>query len=551
MFKRLSLIMILLLAPYITSCGETDKGVPKLILLIVIDQLRNDVLWKNRDKFGGDGFRYLFDNGIYYTNTHYKHATTLTAVGHATIGTGANPSDHGIVGNDWINKVSDRLVYSVQDERHEIVCDSSSNGEGLSPANLRSTTIGDELVTSTNSKSKVFSVSIKDRAAILLAGHLGKAFWYSTDCGQFVSSTYYYQKYPEWYSQWTKEHSFDDFRNHTWTLLNQKASYASRDADDRDYERSYKYLGRTFPHSLSYSDSRAYYSAIRFTPVSDELTMSLGSEIIEKELLGQRKTTDMISISFSAQDYIGHAFGPNSLEAEDNLLRLDAILAKLFNKVETLVGLRNTLVILTSDHGISESPEYYSFYGLPAGRHNTELLLKKINKELRGKLNIGYDLVTDFWNPGLYINEKLAREHNIPVPQVEELIAQIVEKMPGFAKAYTSTQLIAGDIPNDHISTLVLNGFNAERSGNVILVQSPYWYLYHDSDKYAAMHGSPYKYDTHVPLLFASLGNTKRETVTRLVDPRDIAVTIHTLYGYSPPSHSSGMPLKEVLSAYF
>lgn len=335
--------------------SKSDAQKTKLVVMVTVDQLRGEMPWKYKDHFGKNGFRYLMDNGVSYTNANYRHSTTFTAVGHATLATGGNGTEHDLAGNDWYNQETQKRVYCVEDDWHTII---GKAHKGTSLRNLTSSTIGDELIMASGQKSRVFSVSIKDRGAILPGGHLGKAFWYGKKSGKFVSSTYYYDKYPKWVDAWNAKKVADKWQSQSWNLLQNKDQYVYADQDDREIEKSYKSLGRTFPHKLGNEKSSTFYSMLRFTPMGDELTLDFTKELMKQEKIGQGKHTDMLAVSFSATDYLGHVFGPNSLEAEDNILRMDQLLADFFSYIDKTVGLDNTLIFLSSDHGTDAVPEF-------------------------------------------------------------------------------------------------------------------------------------------------------------------------------------------------
>ena len=519
---------------------------PKLVLQITIDQLRGDMPLRFKNRFGPDGFRYLMDRGVNYTNAHYSHSTTFTAVGHATLYTGGYAAQHGFAGNDWYNKETGKRVYCVEDDRHAILGKKPKAHQGTSPRNLTSTTIGDEIVISSGGKSRTFAVSIKDRGAIIPAGHVGKAFWYSKGSGQFITSTYYYDDYPEWVSAWNAAKHADRYKDKQWSLLEDRSKYVYAHMDDRAFEKSYKQLGRTFPHPLANEKQKNYYAALRFTPMGDELTLDFAKELVKQEKVGQGDATDVLSISFSATDYLGHAFGPNSLEAEDNLLRLDQTLANLFKFIDQTVGLDQTLIVLSSDHGIDAVPEYKKSLNFDAGRHYPKKFVDQVNKALQQRFETDKNLVAAFWNPSLYLDLGALKSLGVDVSAVESALVDEILKVPGIAVAMTRTDLLSGLITKTPITRKVQLAFHPKRSGNVLIVQDQFWYLYPNADQFSAMHGSPYEYDTYVPVMVAGPG-VKAQTVSRPVGPEDIAATIAAHLGIKPPSGSVGRPLDEAL----
>ena len=361
----------------------------KLVLQITVDQFRGDLPTRYWDRLGEGGLRYLLDKGTYYANAHHQHANTETAVGHATLFTGANPSQHGIIGNGWIDQATGEFVYNTEDPRHHLIGKEPKPHTGVSPRNLLASTIGDELVVSNAGQSRVFSVSIKDRGAIIPGGHAGKAFWYSKRTGDFVTSTYYYGEYPQWVKQWNQVKPAEQYRGKKWELLNDRSTYLAGKMDDRAYEADMPPLGRTFPHP--FGDNKYLYRILSLTPIGDELTLNFTKSLMEHEQLGQGEAVDFLAVSFSSTDYIGHLFGPSSLESEDNVLRLDRILAELFNFVDKKVGLEQTLIVLSADHGAPEAPEYMTSLGMEAGRFDFTYFREQgpLNEALKTRFRAG------------------------------------------------------------------------------------------------------------------------------------------------------------------
>jgi len=522
---------------------------PKLVVQITIDQLRGDMPLRFKDRFGEGGFRYLMDNGVVYSNAQYQHSTTFTAVGHATLATGGNAAQHGLAGNDWHDRVSGERVYCVQSPDYPLIGkekNEKNKHKGTSPRNLTSTTIGDELVLASGGKSRVFSVSIKDRGAILPGGHLGKAFWYSSGSGKFVSSTYYYEEYPAWVKAWNAADHAGKYQQVTWSLKQPRKRYVYRDQDDRPSEKGYKHLKQSFPHALGNADKKSFYKGLRYTPMGDMVTLNFVKELMKQERIGLGEATDMLAVSFSATDYLGHAFGPNSLEAEDNLLWLDATLAEFFSYIDETVGLDKTLIILSSDHGVDAIAEFVSSKGIAAGRHYPKKFIAQANTGLQKRFNSNKNFVIAFWNPSLYLDLETVEKLNLDVAKVENALVEEMLQIPGFALAVTRTNLLAGDVPDHPIMGKVQRAFHPKRSGNVLVVQDQGWYLYPNADEFSAMHGSPYSYDTYVPIMFVGPG-IEHSVIARSVHPEDIAATVTSYLGIKPPTGSVGTPLVEVL----
>jgi len=537
------------------AVAGTVNEKPKLILQITIDQMRGDFPMRYKDRLGEDGFRYLMEKGTWYIDAHYQHANTETAVGHASLATGADPSRHGIVANDWIDQKSGAFVYNTEDERHHIIGRKPKAHEGVSPRNLLASTLSDELVVHNGGRSRAFSVSVKDRGAILPGGHAGKAFWFSKSSGHFVTSTYYYDDYPAWVKQWNAAKPADAYKGKSWELLRDRSTYVHGQMDDRPYEADLKPLGRVFPHSLG-EDSKYFYLLLTLTPIGDMLTLDFAKALVENEKLGQNDTgaPDYLQISFSSTDYIGHLFGPSSLETEDNILCLDRTLADLFQFIDEKVGLDQTLIVLSGDHGAPEAPEYMATLGLSTGRFafdwfKTEGPLTKALQKRFGR----DDLVAGHSHPYLYLNINAIKSAGLDVADVERFVADELMKIPGIAYALTRGDLLAGRITESPVQNQIRRSFHPTRSGNIHMVPEQYWFLHSTEEaekmgigSIAAIHGSPWAYDTFVPIFFAGHG-VPAQVIGRRVAPTDIAATIAAYLGVKPPSGSVGTVLTEVL----
>ncbi|MBC2735598.1 MAG: alkaline phosphatase family protein [Desulfobacteraceae bacterium] len=528
---------------------------PRLVLQITVDQLRGDLPGRYADRLPDGGFRYLMEKGTWYTDAHYQHANTETAVGHATLATGADPSRHGIVANDWIDQGSGAFVYNTEDDRHHIVGKEPKAHEGVSPRNLLASTIPDEMLVHNGGRSRAFSVSVKDRGAILPGGHVGKAFWFSKSSGEFVTSTYYYDDYPAWVKQWNAAKPADAYRDQSWDLLHDRATYVHGQMDDRPYEADLKPLGRTFPHSLG-GDTKYFYLFLTLSPVGDALTLDFAKALVENEKLGQNPhgAPDYLQISFSSTDYIGHLFGPSSLETEDNLLRLDRTLADLFQFIDEKVGLDQTLIVLSGDHGAPEAPEYMAELGLSTGRFAFDWF--KTEGPLTDALQKKYgrsDFISGHSHPYLYLNLEAIASAGQNVADVERLVADELMKIPGIVYAQTRSDLLAGRITESPVQNQIRRSFHPTRSGNIHMVPEQYWFLHSTEEaekmgigSIAAIHGSPWAYDTYVPIFFAGHG-VPAQIIGRRVAPTDIAATVTAYLGVKRPSGSVGSVLTEVL----
>jgi predicted AlkP superfamily pyrophosphatase or phosphodiesterase len=521
-----------------------------LVLLVVVDMLKGEVPFAYYDRLGDNGFKRLMDNGVSYTNAHYEHSTTFTAVGHGVIATGAPAAEHGLAGNDWADRITGERVYCVADPDSKPLVE--TRVRGTSPRNVTATTFADEIVLSAGGKSRTFGVSVKDRGAIIPAGRLGKAFWYEPTTGNFYTTTYYYDEMPEWLVAFNEAGHKDRYRGEQWTLLHDQETYVFGHQEERPEEFGYYELGNTFPKNYDNPRDADYYGGLRFSPAGDELTLDLARELMRAEEIGKRGVPDVLTISLSGQDYVGHAWGTHSLEYEDQFLQVDRMLGEFLDFVEEEIGLDRTLVVVTADHGSDDIPEYHLRMGLDAGRHYPERFMAEANEALRERFGIEstgeepVDLVMAFWNPSLFLNPALIEQHGLDTAEVERVLAEAMLAQEGVRYAVTRSDILAGNVPDTPLLRKLLRAFHPERSGNVLFVQDQFWYLYYNPEQFAAMHGSPYAYDTHVPIIITGPG-IEPQVVDRTVGVSDIAITVTNYMRARVPSGADGNLLVEAL----
>jgi predicted AlkP superfamily pyrophosphatase or phosphodiesterase len=536
---------------------------PRLVLQITVDALRGDLPGRYAHLFGEGGFGYLMDQGIHYTNAHYQHANTETIVGHVSLATGTVPATHGMVGNVWFDREDGRLVYNIEDPAHHLLTagadvdrkteidptQKAAKVDGRSPATILTSTFSGELAVHTNGKSKIFAISVKDRGAVSLAGHAGKAFWFSKAGGEFVTSNYYYDEYPEWVKAWNAEKPAQAYAGKSWELMQDPSNYLFGDSDDKDYETDFPGFGRTFPHPYGEADDKYFTTRLTLSPAGDELTLSFTKALLDNEGLGQDEVPDYLAVSFSSTDYIGHVFGASSLESEDNLARLDRTLANLFAYVDDKVGLENTLIVLSADHGQPEVPGHLHELGIESARHfDTDALDKApAIAALKERFGIGEELIEAYNQPYLYLNRNLIREKGLDQADVEAAVAAELVKFDGVAAAVSSTALGTASLPDTLLMRAILRNFHPKRSGDIYVVFEPNVFITDfDGLAVASTHGSPWRYDTFVPVIFAGAG-LKPATVSRPVTPYDVAPTLANYLGFKPPSGAIGNPLIEVV----
>jgi len=555
-------VVLFLLATAGVQGQGTGAPPPRLILQITVDQLRGDMPAWVRNRWGDGGFRYLYENGVVYENAHHRHANTETVVGHATLATGADPADHGMIANIWFDRELGRVVYNIEDERYALVGEGGgidqdfeldptllvARTDGRSPANILTTTFSDELALRTHGKAKIFGVSVKDRGAVPMAGHAGKAFWFSKAKGEFVTSTYYYDAYPAWVTEWNGKELPLAYAETSWELMNDRSTYTYGDFDDMPWETDVAGYGTVFPHPFGQADSDLFTSLLTASPAGDELTLEFVKVLMVGEELGQDEVPDYLSVSFSSTDYIGHIFGPASLESEDNLLRLDKTLSGLLAFVDQQVGLDHTLIVLSADHGAAEAPAQLNEFGINARVFEPDKLDKEEAIEtMKAKYGIAQELISGFDHPYAYLNHDILRERKLDANEVSRTIASVLTTFDGVAYAVPSIDLVEGKMPDTRLYRQILRNFNPKRSGDIYLVLEPQWFVADfDGLTVTSTHGSPWRYDTFVPVIFAGNGLAPR-TVFREVQTVDIALTLAKYMRIKTPSGATGAPLDEVL----
>jgi arylsulfatase A-like enzyme len=559
--------------------GRTAEAVnvqisrPRLVLLIVVDQFRYDYLTRFGDLFGSRGIGRLMREGASWTDANFDHVPTFTAPGHAVFMTGAWPSQTGIIANEWYERDTGRKVKSVTDDSTRMLA-GLPNQKGYSPRRLLCSTVGDELRLADNDLSKVIGISTKDRSAILPAGRRANAaYWFGTDNGNMVSSTYYLNQEPDWVTRFNNQRLANHWFGAHWDRLLPEAEYLKRAGkDDVPWENLDKSSSDTnfFPHVITggaTTPSKLFYKALDYTPFANDLLVAFAEEAITNEKLGNADRTDVLSVSFSANDYVGHRFGPYSQEAMDMSLRVDRQIGTLLDFVDAHVGLRNAMVVFTADHGASPVPEQAVLMDLPGRRYQNVDLRQIVEEGLKAKYGRrdrpANDYIQTFTNreeteqglinSNFYLNRGALKRDGIDPDECERVVGELSMRMPGAARYFTRAQLENNSISNDDpIARRVQHGFYSARSGDVIIVFEPYNILFDLPDdptdpRSTATHGSPYSYDTHVPLIIMGrdfAAGSYRQAAT----PADIAPTLANLLSVQAPSCSVGRILTEALS---
>jgi predicted AlkP superfamily pyrophosphatase or phosphodiesterase len=492
---------------------------PKLVIGIIIDQFRYDYLNRFQKDYTG-GFARFFRNGAIFTNAHYEHFPTVTAIGHSTFMSGATPSVSGIIGNSWWDPSVSKTITSVSDDKTDLV---GTTGTGSSPRRMLVSTIPDELKIS-GKGGKAFGISIKDRSAILPAGHMGNgAFWFNAETGNFVSSTYYMAELPQWVAKFNSARAVDQYLTAEWKSLTAPS----------------KVFPRYKPTTVTTVGSK--YADIDYTPFANDLVEGLAEAAIDAEKLGQGTLTDFLAVSFSANDYVGHARGPDSEEVRDISLRTDRLLEKFFQFVDRKVGLANTIIVLSADHGVAPIVEVNNDRKMPGAR----LVASEQNKVLEAALVSKYGSgkwITNRAEYGFTLNKELINSRKLNLAEVQEYAAEVLRTQPGVFRAYTHSQLMRGQVPNDRLHSRIINGFFPARSADVTIVQNPYFLF----DKTGTTHGLPFAYDTHVPVIFMGAA-IKPGRYHKQVAVNDIAPTLATILEIETPAGAYGRVLEEIL----
>ena len=497
-------------------------------------------------------------DGASWTQSNYDHMPTYTAPGHGAMMTGAYPAESGIVGNEWLDRASGKRITSVTDESVKVLGGGPTE-TGSSPSRLMASTVGDEMRLATNDRAKVIGISVKDRSAILPAGrHANAAYWFSTSTGNMESSTYYFNQLPAWVNTFNAARPADRYFGAKWERLLPEKEYTRRAGPDSPPWETVTARGDTnaFPHTITggaAGPGTDFYWALDASPFTNEVLLSFAEQAITNEKLGQDDDTDVLTVSFSANDYIGHRYGPYSQELMDSVLRVDGDIAKLLDFVDAHVGLANTLIAFTADHGVAPIPEQAAALGLGGARIQAADLFGTIEKALRVRYKSDDYLLrfkeantTREWliNSNLYFNYDALRRDNVDVDEFSQVVCAAALTVPGIARCFTRIQLMRGATSiTDPIERRALHGFYPARSGDVVLVTEPFKYL---ADTITATHGSPYSYDTHVPTIIMGPGiNAGR--YLEAASPTDIAPTLAALLRITPPSNSVGRVLIEAI----
>ena len=517
------------LIPVLLACAallSAQTPHPKLVLTIVADQFRYDYLTRFRSEYKG-GLARMLEQGAVFTSAHYEHFPTVTAVGHSTILSGAMPSVSGIVGNEWYDRESGKTVESITDFKETTLA--APNRRAASPRRFLVSTVADELKMA-GRRSKAIGISIKDRSAILTVGRMADgAYWFDRDTGNFVSSTYYFPELPEWVSSFNTARSVDRFLGKEWTPVSKVQDAAPA----------------TLFGKLPAARGRAYYSALLNSSWGNEILVDFAERAIDAEKLGAGPGTDVLSISFSSNDDIGHDVGPDAPEVRDVSIVTDRQLQRLFDFLDRRIGMANVLVVFTADHGVAPVPEFNRQRRMPGGRIVEAAVLKTAEDAISAKYGPA-KWVAGKSGPAPFLDHALIRAKGLDLGEVQNVAAEAVRALPAVSRVYTREQLKQGLTGDDIIARRVRNGFHYQRASDLFIIASPYWIFDDKAEDTGASHGSPYNYDSHVPVILMGPGIRPGSYPGRIA-VNDIAPTLGAILRIATPSGCAGRVLTEAL----
>ncbi|TWI99375.1 putative AlkP superfamily pyrophosphatase or phosphodiesterase [Mucilaginibacter frigoritolerans] len=531
-------------APAATS---TALPRPKLVVGIVVDQMRWDYLYRFYDRYQNNGFKRLLNEGFSCENTQVDYIPTFTAPGHTCIYTGSVPAIHGIAGNDFIIQATGKSMYCTEDTTVQTVGSTSKAGQ-MSPRNLLTTTVTDELKLATNFRSKVIGIALKDRGGILPAGHSADAaYWFDDKTGNWITSTYYMQNLPQWVSDFNDQKLAETYLKVDWNPLYPLDTYLQSTPDNTKYEGKFK--GTDAP-TLPVKTSAIYkgnLGLIRSTPFGNTLTLDFAVAAINSEELGQHSVTDFLAVSLSSTDYIGHQFGINAVEIEDTYLHLDRDLASFLTYLDAKVGKGNYTVFLTADHGAAHNTAFLNDHGIPAGVWDDGDALKDLNKYLLDKYKVD-GLVLSLTNYQVNFNYKTTNYLHLDMDALKKDCISYLQQQPAIAFAVDMKKVQTADLP-EALRTRIMNGYSVEHSGEIQIILKPGWFTGHgsgDSGPTGTTHGTWNPYDNHIPLVFMGWG-IQHGTIVRETHMTDIAATVAALLHIQAPNGCIGQPISEVL----
>lgn len=564
MIRRLRPVALAIICLLIAAAAGAATPRPRLVVLISIDQFRADYLERFSDLFlpsqdgkGVGGFRYLMERGAYHTDAHHDHYPLFTGPGHSIHFTGAAPYKTGIVGNEWFDRDLNKIRYCVEDTRSPLVGAPDPDGKrGISPATLRTSTVGDELKMATGGQAKVWGLAFKDRAGVLMSGHLANGvLWFDDETGAWISSRFYFKdgSLPAWVASWNAAKKIDPFFGKTWNLSVPPAALKRLWTPGNEFASPRSGLGKSFPHPITgglEKPGKAFYAAFENTPYGNGYVLETAEELIRQEKLGQDAVPDILAINLSTNDYIGHSFGPDSAEVLDVTVQTDRQLSGFFRFLGKAVpgGLQNVTLVVTADHGVAPMVEEMKKAGFAtAAAYQEKALSAAVKEALEAALGPG-DWLKAISEFNLYLDLEALRKKGVEPARAERIAAAALRAQPGIYAAYTREQIVDGRMPDTDIGRRVVLGFHPKVSGDVVIVLDPYTVPNYSGGAVSTgtTHGTPYAYDASVPLLLAGAG-IRPGRYTQRVSTLDIAPTLSDLLGVLQPSGCDGHVLSPAL----
>ncbi len=528
---------ILVIPLFLIALSAFSQQKPKLVVGVIVDQMRQEYLYRFYNKYGDDGFKRLMNEGYNFKNTHYNYVPTYTAPGHASVYTGTTPAYHGIIGNDWYDKIEGKEIYCASDASESTVGSDSHRGK-MSPRNLLTTTISDQLRLSTQQRAKVIGISVKDRGAIFPAGHTGEAYWYDKNTGDIITSTYYMDQLPKWVSDFNKKKRPDYYLSKTWEPLGALEGYVESGRDKAAFEAPLNKETADFPYELE----KENYWMMADTPFGNDLLTELALSAINNTELGNDDVTDLLAISYSSTDYIGHRFGPNSKEVQDTYMRLDKNIAALLESLDNKVGKDNYVLFLTADHAVAEVPAYLTENNVPSGNFDKDQI-----DELNGMISKKYgdgSWIENVSNYQVFLNHQKRAANNVDLHDIQDFVAHTILNFTGVSRSYPAHEISNLDFSAGGLKGMMTRGYNQKRSGDVLMALEPAWIIRGNT---GSTHGSAFTYDTHVPLLWYG-SNIQKGTSYEYKTITQIAPTLSMMLDVMLPNGATGQPLVELLN---
>ncbi|TDP59155.1 alkaline phosphatase PafA [Flavobacterium dankookense] len=534
--KNVQSIILLLVVQFAFAQNKQ----PKLVVGIVIDQMKMEYLYRFNSDFSENGFKRLMNEGYTFHNMHYNYMPTYTAPGHASIYTGTTPAMHGIVSNEWFHRTLKKEVYCTDDDSVATLVSGTEKEGKMSPKNLQTTTITDELKLATNFKGKVIGMSIKDRGAILPAGHFADwAFWY-TKTGNFISSSFYGKELPSWVTEFNNEKQYETYLTKGWNLLKPIETYNESLVDDNPYEGKLYKKPPVFPYDLKGMYEGNDAGVLRVTPFGNDVLANLAKRAIEKESLGKDDVTDFLAVSFSSTDYIGHTFGPRSIEIQDTYLRLDLTIADFLNYLDKTVGKGNYLVFMTADHACAENSSHLKDHKYEVDN----ISYKDVSKDLTAFSNatFGANLLLKYDSYNVHLDKDMIKSKGLDLVKVKQSFKDFLYTKNYVKRVYTEEEILASS-SNDQLLSFVYKGYDPTQNGDLYFVYKPGFVEYSAT---GATHGSPYTYDTNVPCIFYGWNIPKGNSHDKKVITQ-IAPTLAQKLKITLPNATDSNVLEEVL----